>query len=93
MKSAGVSSGLAVVAGLGFFNTLNNRYPNEHNDVLDQHRLIEAMKWMGSALLHIEDINETCWNVIKDRYTSEKWANTILDDRKYSDETTFDWEH
>ncbi|WPK26812.1 hypothetical protein PUMCH_004173 [Australozyma saopauloensis] len=92
--SSGVSSGLALVAGLNFYSTLNNRdAPGENDTDLQQHRLIEAMKWTSSARSHLGDANHTYWNEVKRQYTSPEWANTIIDEKKYSDNTTFDWNH
>lgn len=92
--TAGVSSGLALIAGLNFYSTLNSRMPiEETHHVLQQHRLIEAMKWTSSARSHLGDTNGTYWHKVKDRYTSSKWANSIIDEGKYCDNRTFDWKH
>lgn len=92
--AAGVSSGLALIAGLGFYSTLNKRLPLAEDDfLLQQHRLVEAMKWTSSARSHLGDANETYWNEVKDKFSSADWANSIIDEKKYSDNKTFEWQH
>lgn len=92
--TGGVSSGLALIAGLGFYSTLNKRFPIAHDDfLLQQHRLVEAMKWTSSARSHLGDANETYWNDVRRKYTSAEWANSIIDEKKYSDNKTFEWHH
>lgn len=92
--TSGVSSGLALIAGLGFYTTLAENLPIAENDtVLQQHRLVEAMKWTSSARSHLGDVNETYWKEVVDKYTSKQWAESIIEENRYSDNTTFGWKH
>lgn len=92
--TGGVSSGLALIAGLNFYSTLRDESPADKDDhVLKIHRLIEAMKWTALARSHLGDVNETYWDSIVGQYSSPKWAQTLLDNGMYSDETTFPWKH
>lgn len=94
LTACGISSGLALVAGLNFYNTLDSASPIAQEDhVLQQHRLIEAMKWTSAARSHLGDANVTYWNEVRERYTSREWAESIISDKKYSDQKTFDWKH
>lgn len=90
--TGGVSSGLALIAGLNFYSAVRTQKP-ETNDVLNTHRLIEAMKWTALARSHLGDANHTYWAGIVEQYTSPKWGHSLLRHGKYSDNTTFDWEH
>lgn len=92
--SAGVSSGLALIAGLNFYSTLAEKQPASLDDnVLQTHRLIESMKWTASARSHLGDTNLTFWEEMKSRYTSRDWTLCLLDDGMYSDNHTFPWKH
>lgn len=87
--TGGVSSGLALIAGLNFYSSLDSTT----DSVLKTHRLIEAMKWTALARSHLGDSNQTYWGKIVDRYTSPKWAQSLIENGSYSDSQTFDWEH
>lgn len=92
--TGGVSSGLALIAGLNFYTALRKKSPiDESNVILKTHRLIEAMKWTALARSHLGDVNQTYWDGIVDQYTSPQWAETLLAEGKYSDHTTFPWQH
>lgn len=91
--TGGVSSGLALIAGLNFYTALKQKSPVENDEVLKTHRLIEAMKWTALARSHLGDVNETYWNSIVANYTSPEWAHTLLEQGMYSDNTTFPWQH
>lgn len=94
LTTSGVSSGLALIAGLNFYNALDKAAPIKGDDhVLQQHRLIEAMKWTSAARTQLGDANETYWNEVRQRYTSGEWAEAIISGKKYSDNQTFDWKH
>lgn len=91
--TGGVSSGLALIAGLNFYTALKRQDPVKDDEVLKTHRLLEAMKWTALARSHLGDVNETYWNSIVANYTSPDWAHTLLEDGKYSDNSTFPWSH
>lgn len=91
--TGGVSSGLALIAGLNFYTALAQQSPVDKDEALKTHRLLEAMKWTALARSHLGDVNETYWNAIVANYSSPDWSRGLLDDGMYSDNTTFPWEH
>lgn len=91
----GVSSGLALLAGLNFFS---NVYDEDTSDMLEVHKIIESMKWMASARSHFGDfsLNKTKTEYgeeLVNKYTSADWVQDIIRAGNYSDEKTFPWEH
>lgn len=94
LTTSGASSGLALVAGLNFYSKLQKERPVDHDDeVLQTHRIIEAMKWTSAARTNLGDVNETYWSDIKNHFTSPAWAEDILKSGLYSDDKTFPWRH
>lgn len=107
LTTGGVSSGLALIAGLNFYQAVENgaEYepagePNTKggedfpaDPLIHTHRLIEAMKWTALARSHLGDVNATYWDAIVRRYSSPKWAEALVSSGLYSDNTTFPWEH
>lgn len=97
--TGGVSSGLALIAGLNFYTAAmfdNSTAPEEAvslDPVLQVHRLIEAMKWCASVRSHLGDVNLTYWDENVTRYSSPHWAQELVLSGKYSDNTTFPWPH
>lgn len=94
--ASGASSGLALIAGLNFFLSLEN-FNATDDKLLRVHRVIETMKWMASARSNFGDFsihqdNSTFRENLIDKYSSKKWAQETID-RKYSDNNTFPWEH
>lgn len=92
LTTGGASSGLALLAGLNFYSAVSQQEPVE-NQVLEVHRVIEAMKWTSAVRSHLGDVNETYWKEVVDEYTDPSWAEAILDEGLYSDNTTFGWKH
>lgn len=96
--TGGVSSGLALIAGLNLYTAMaeNNSTASEETTALDPllqlHRLVEAMKWVASARSHLGDVNLTYWEHMVARYSSSEWAQETISE-KYSDNTTFPWLH
>lgn len=97
--TGGVSSGLALIAGLNFYTATmqDNSTASEEaiaaDPVLQLHRLIEAMKWCASARSHLGDVNLTYWHENVQRYSSLEWAQDLVLSGKYSDNTTFPYSH
>lgn len=97
--TGGVSSGLALIAGLNLYTAMINDNTTALDEavavdpVLQTHRLIEAMKWSASVRSHLGDVNMTYWDTNVARYTSPEWANDVVHSGKYSDNTTFPWWH
>lgn len=90
--SGGVSSGLALIAGLNFYSTLE-KCRGKSSGSLSAHRLIEAMKWTASARSNLGDHNETYFETLVRKYSSPEWVQNLLDNEKYADNTTFLWDH
>lgn len=90
--TGGVLSGLALIAGLNFYSELAKAEPSSL-DHLNSHRLIEAMKWTASARSNLGDHNATFFLCLVDKFLSQKWVQKLLKLGKYSDNTTFLWDH
>lgn len=88
--TGGVSSGLALIAGLNFYSAVQTN--DSESDVLKTHRMIEAMKWTASARSHLGDVNETYFGELVERFSSPEWARDTTE-KKYSDKKTFPWQH
>ena len=91
--SNGASAGLALLAGLNFYDKVYNR---EDQYYLKIHKAVESMKWMASARsffgdFHLNDSNITFRDELIDKFTSPQGANGIINDGKYSDTRTFPW--
>ncbi|EEQ40353.1 Gamma-glutamyltranspeptidase family protein [Clavispora lusitaniae] len=90
--AGGVSSGLALIAGLNFYSALEENGTTS-DAVLQTHRLVEAMKWTASARSHLGDVNSTYWAGSVARYTSREWARDLILTEQYADNRTFAWPH
>ncbi|GEQ67063.1 hypothetical protein JCM33374_g726 [Metschnikowia sp. JCM 33374] len=94
LTTKGASSGIALVAGLNFYSSVNEHVLNPgRQPELETHRLIEAMKWTAAARSHLGDVNDTYYNEIVEKYSNSEWTAELLDDHKYSDNETFPWKH
>lgn len=94
LTTKGASSGIALVAGLNFYSTVDDQSEGpETQPVLETHRLIEAMKWSAAARSHLGDVNETYYNDIVEKYSGPEWVAELLDEHRYSDDETFPWKH
>lgn len=89
--TGGVLSGLALIAGLNFYTSVNEKHPTEQL-VVKTHRLIEAMKWTALARSHLGDLNCSYWGEMVSKYSLSKWSHDTASSL-YSDNTTFSWEH
>ncbi|CAK9438845.1 uncharacterized protein LODBEIA_P30690 [Lodderomyces beijingensis] len=95
--SNGVSSGLALIAGLNFFDTVYHAKSDAHGvddddeDTLFNHKLIESYKWSSSVRTRLGDYDGR-FKVIEN-FTCHGWINDLLDRDGYSDSTTFPWQH
>lgn len=90
--TAGVSSGLALIAGLNFFSYLYEKFPFKP-DGMYMHRLIESMKWIASARSHLGDHEPEQFRMLQEKFTSRQWAQQLFENGKYNDSTTFTWPH
>lgn len=88
--TGGVSSGLALIAGLNFYSVLEKLAPDIG---LSAHRLLEAMKWTASVRSNLGDHNATFFQGLVLRFSSQEWVQNLLKQGKYSDNTTFLWDH
>ncbi|EMG46731.1 ECM38 Glutathione hydrolase proenzyme [Candida maltosa Xu316] len=86
--SNGISSGLALLSGLNFFNRV---YNSSDDDTLFTHKLIESFKWLSSIRTRFGDIDNR--EVLIKNFTSNDWIDDILSQGKYSDKQTFDWKN
>lgn len=86
--SNGVSSGLALLSGLNFFNRV---YDSSDNKSLITHKLIESFKWLSSIRTRFGDIDNR--QELIDKYSNNSWIDELLNNGKYSDNTTFPWQH
>lgn len=86
----GVSSGLALTAGLKFFDRV---YHADDDDVLQTHKLIESFKWLASTRTNLGDFqgNVSFKQQLVDKFTSDEWVESILANGEYLDSQTFDW--
>ncbi|CAN6604159.1 glutathione hydrolase proenzyme [Trichomonascus vanleenenianus] len=79
------TSGPALVLGL---NILNEGFAGQQTfGEIETHRLVETMKWMGSARSQLGDIA----NKHIDHIVSPEWARTLR--RKISDNHTHEWQY
>ncbi|KAK6456142.1 gamma-glutamyltransferase [Scheffersomyces xylosifermentans] len=95
-SSNGVSCGLALVAGLNFFNEIHNKteITTDEQQVLLTHKLIESFKWLSSIRSSFGDVQvENYKQGLIDKYTSKDWIHEILQNGNYSDKTTFPWKN
>lgn len=95
LTSAGASSGLALIAGLNFYDEATAA---EDSDLLSTHKLIEGMKWIASARSHFGDFelhkaNGTYRRSLIERYGSTEWSEGIISSGNYSDKQTFPFDH
>ncbi|KAK6466019.1 putative gamma glutamyltransferase [Scheffersomyces coipomensis] len=90
--SNGASSGLALVAGLKFFESVINKEKVE-DDLLYNHKLIESFKWLGSIRSEFGDVNKTYAQSLIDKYTDTTWIEEVLQQGGYSDSQTFNYTH
>lgn len=94
-SSNGNSGGLVLQGGLNLFEKLYD----ENDDVdLHSHKIVELMKWMASIRSHLGDflLNSTARAMkqrLIDEYTSDEWANNVIQLREYRDNSTFPWKH
>ncbi|KAM9930147.1 hypothetical protein OXX59_000706 [Metschnikowia pulcherrima] len=94
LTTQGASSGLALVAGLNFYSTLDEQLSSsEVSPDLKTHRLVEAMKWASAARSHLGDVNETYYGQIVDKFSDPEWVSNLLTEGLYSDNKTFPWQH
>lgn len=95
--SNGVSLGIALVAGLNFYDSFNrNELGYEiagKNDLLETHRVIESMKWIASARTHLGDQNVTYLRHLSEEFTSPEWPRSVFARGKYSDNHSFPWKN
>lgn len=94
--SNGVSSGLALVAGLNFFHnvsrvTNDNDGDDDDDKVLFNHKLIESYKWSSSVRTRLGDYQERSKVIAK--YSQHDWISELHANQGYSDSTTFPWKH
>ncbi|KAG2731985.1 hypothetical protein G9P44_004402 [Scheffersomyces stipitis] len=90
----GVSSGLALVAGLNFFNEVHNNSQiiNDKDDVSLTHKLVESFKWLSAIRSEFGDVNiDNYKQDLITKYTSKSWIKEVFDKGEYSDERTFPW--
>lgn len=90
VTTAGVSLGLALVAGLNFYNHMYNQSDVECG-VLLTHRLIEAFKWAASARSHLGTVNLTRFDHLKKLFLSKAWVEKL--ETLHSESQTFSWQH
>ncbi|CAN3372774.1 hypothetical protein DIURU_004737 [Diutina rugosa] len=83
----GVSSGLAMIAGLKFFTRVfKNDGPS-----LYLHKLIESFKWLAAIRTRFGDTEDVYKEKLIKNYTSDAWIDSVFAENKYSDDHTFDW--
>lgn len=91
--TGGSSSGLALIAGVNFYDKLRTLRPMSSNDdILATHRIVESMKWLSLARSFFGDHNTSYFDGLRSKFTSDEWAtDKVLN--KYSDHHTFPWEN
>lgn len=91
-STSGVSCGLALAAGLKFFDRVHT--PND-NDGLKTHKLIESFKWLALVRSNLGDFhdNPEYKNELMQTFTGEDWIDQIISNGSYSDNTTFCWKN
>lgn len=94
--SAGSSAGVALLAGLNFYDNL----PVSESSLYDTHKIIESMKWMASARSFLGDTsheerssNDTRMTRLIKRYTSREWARELIENGSFLSNQTFSWKH
>lgn len=94
--SAGSSAGVALLAGLNFYDSL----PASQSTLDDTHKIIESMKWMTSARSFLGDTshaerscNDTRMSCLIKKYTSREWARDLVENGSFSSSQTFSWKH
>ncbi|CAN3364412.1 glutathione hydrolase proenzyme [Diutina catenulata] len=85
----GVSSGLALVAGLKFFG----RVFAKDAPGLFVHKMIETFKWLAAVRTKLGDVEPDYKQALVRNYTSDEWIDTVFADQGYSDHHTFPWRH
>lgn len=85
--SNGVSSGLALISGLKFFNKI---FKSSDENYLIIHKLIESFKWLSSIRTRLGDIDDRT-ELINKYINDDLWINEILTRGNYSDFKTFPW--
>ncbi|KAI5955598.1 hypothetical protein KGF54_001100 [Candida jiufengensis] len=83
--SNGISSGLSLIGGLNFFNSIYNQNDSES---LFNHKLIESFKWSSSIRTRLGDTQPEKEKIIK-KYSELNWLKTI----DYSNNHTFPWQN
>ncbi|KAG7661418.1 uncharacterized protein J8A68_005113 [[Candida] subhashii] len=86
----GISSGLALVSGLKFFDRV---FDESDDELMYNHKLIESFKWLSSIRTRFGDVSKTYQNDLVKKYTADTWIDELLDSGKFSTNTTFDWKH
>lgn len=89
--TGGVSSGLALIAGVNFFSYLYEKIPFKP-DGLYLHRLVEAMKWVAGARSNLGDRSPKEFRALQEKFALREWAARVVDG-KYNDSTTYGWPH
>lgn len=94
--SAGSSAGVALLAGLNFYDSL----PASESSLDNTHKIIESMKWMTSARSFLGDSsheerssNDTRMSYLIKKYTSREWARDLVENGSFSSSQTFPWKH
>lgn len=87
--TGGVSSGLALIAGLNFYTAVHS---DDADNALSLHRLIEAMKWTSSARTYLGDLNATYHGELVERFSSPEWSKSLAENG-YADNETYPWKH
>lgn len=91
--TGGSSSGLALIAGVNFYDQLHIQRPvSSHDDIVATHRIIEAMKWISLTRSYFGDHNATFFGGLAAKFTSTQWAADRAQS-KYSDDQTFAWDN
>ncbi|EGW34774.1 uncharacterized protein SPAPADRAFT_57841 [Spathaspora passalidarum NRRL Y-27907] len=88
--ASGISSGLALVSGLKFFDRVYNKddEPTSFN-----HKLIESFKWLTSVRSRLGDVSPEYQQELISNYTSDHWIDEVLSTGKFSPNTTFPWKN
>lgn len=66
-------------------------YDSLDNKSLITHKLIESFKWLSSIRTRFGDIDNR--QELIDKYSNNSWIDELLNNGKYSDNTTFPWQH
>lgn len=92
--TGGSSSGLALIAGINFYDKLRSLRPmsSPNDDILATHRVVESMKWLSLARSFLGDHNASYFDQLTEKFTSAEWAADKVHN-KYSDHHTFPWEN